>query len=423
MISARVDGEEAATARELRHPRLTLAALWLVVFSVTSQTMILAPILPRISEQLGVPEGRLGLLVAGYAVAVASVALVAGPVSDRWGRRRMLLAGAGVMTVGLALHAVAEGFGALLAVRAFTGAGGGLLTGATAAYVGDAFPPERRGWANGWTMSGMAVGQVVAIPLGTLMAAGTGFRAPFVAFAATMALAFAGVWLWVPQPGVARYRGAVGPAAALRRYARMLRRSEVAAAVVAFFAVFLATSLYVLYLPVWLEGARGATPRQVALLFALGGLATVLAGPWAGRLSDRVGRKRLVVACSVGLAAGMPATTLLVGEVWVAFPIFTVVTGLFAARASPFQALLAEIVPDEERGSLMSLSMAMGQGGSGIGGAIAGSAYGASGYLSNTLLAAAVALGMALLVWRYLPETGPAAEGSGDAGDSGRGSG
>ena len=181
----------------------TLAALWLLVFSVTTQTMILAPILPRVAEQLRISEGRVAYISTGHSVAVALVAVVAGPVSDRVGRRRMLLAGAAAMTVGLALHALALGFGSFLAVRVLTGAGGGVLTGATAAYVGDYFPPERRGWANGWVMSGMAAGQVLGIPVGTLLAARSGFRAPFLVFAATMAVTGAGVsWLRQGAPDV-----------------------------------------------------------------------------------------------------------------------------------------------------------------------------------------------------------------------------
>ncbi|HEY0151317.1 MAG TPA: MFS transporter, partial [Longimicrobium sp.] len=99
----------------------TLAALWLLVFSVTTQTMILAPILPRVAEQLRISEGRVAFISTGYSVAVALVAVVAGPVSDRVGRRRMLLAGAAAMTAGLALHALALGFGSFLAVRVLTG--------------------------------------------------------------------------------------------------------------------------------------------------------------------------------------------------------------------------------------------------------------------------------------------------------------
>lgn len=75
-----------------------------------------------------------------------------------------------------------------------------------------------------------------------------------------------------------------------------------------------------------------------------------------------------------------------------------------AARASPLQALLTEIVPEEQRGSLMSLSMAAGQLGFGAGGAIAGPAYGMYGYVSNTVIGAASVVLTALLVWRLLPE-------------------
>lgn len=385
--------------------RLVLLALCLLVFSVTCQTMIVAPILPRIAEQVRVPEARLGMLVAGYAAAVAAVALVAGPLSDRVGRRRMLLVGSGLMTVGLALHGLADGYRSLLAVRIFTGAAGGALTGASAAYVGDYFPPDRRGWANGWLASGMALGQIVGIPLGTLLAGQAGFQAPFLVFAVAMGAAFALVWRFLPQPEVERVEGRLRARWLVTHYTEMLGSAHARAAVVSYLAIFLGTSLYVLYLPTWLEGARGATPGDIALLFAAGGIATVLAGPRAGALSDRAGRKRLIVASSAGIAGVMIVTTTLVREVWIAYPVFFLLTGLFAVRASPLQALMTEIVPDTERGSLMSLSMALGQVGAGVGAAIAGAAYGAFGYGSNTALAAVSSLLVGGLVWRFLPES------------------
>jgi predicted MFS family arabinose efflux permease len=385
--------------------RATLAALWLLVFSVTTQTMILAPILPRVAEQLRMPEGRLAWIGTGYSVAVALVAVVAGPVSDRFGRRRMLLAGAAAMTVGLAMHALAHGFGSFLAVRVLTGAGGGVLTGATAAYVGDYFPPERRGWANGWVMSGMAAGQVLGIPVGTLLAARSGFHAPFLVFAATMAVAWLMIVRWVPQPDVELQRSPLGPRYLVRHYRALVARREAMVAILSNFGMFGGTALYVLFLPTWLEDARRATPGQVALLFALGGAATVLAGPAAGRLSDRTGRKRLVVGASVGLALGIVATVPVARGMTAAYLLFAATMALFATRASPFQAMMAEIVPDRQRGSMMSLSMAVGQAGSGLGSALAGATYAYAGFGGNTVLAAIAALGMAALVAAYLPET------------------
>lgn len=383
----------------------TLAALWLLVFSVTTQTMILAPILPRVAEQLRISEGRVAWISTGYSAAVALVAVVAGPVSDRVGRRRMLLAGAAAMTAGLAMHALALGFGSFLAVRVLTGAGGGVLTGATAAYVGDYFPPERRGWANGWVMSGMAAGQVLGIPVGTLLAARSGFRAPFLVFAATMGIAWLMIVRWVPHAEVELQRAPLGMRYLVRHYRALVAKREAAVAILSNFGMFGGTALYILFLPTWLEQARGARPGQVALLFAIGGVATVLAGPAAGRLSDRTGRKRLVIGASIGLALGIAATVPVARSMAAAYLLFGGTMALFAARASPFQAMMAEIVPDRQRGSLMSLSMAVGQAGSGAGSALAGATYAYWGFGGNTLVAAGAALGMAALVALFLPET------------------
>ncbi len=394
------------TAPERRPPEVaTLAALWLLVFSVTTQTMILAPILPRVAEQLRVPEGRLAWIGTGYAVAVALVAVVAGPVSDRVGRRRMLLAGAAAMAAGLALHALARGFGSFLLVRVLTGAAGGVLTGATAAYVGDYFPSERRGWANGWIMSGMAAGQVLGIPLGTLLAAQSGFRAPFLVFAATMAAAWGMIARWVPAAEVELQRAPLSPRYLWGHYRALVARREASVAVLSNFGMFAGTALYILFLPTWMERSLRATPGQVALLFALGGAATVLAGPPAGRLSDRTGRKRWVIVASVGLAAAMALTVPAARTVAAACAVFAATQALFAARASPFQALMSEIVPDRQRGSLMSLSMAVGQAGAGAGSALAGATFAVWGYAGSTLAAAAASLAMAGVVAAYLPET------------------
>jgi predicted MFS family arabinose efflux permease len=381
-----------------------LAALWLLVFSVASQFLVIAPVVPMIAAQLGVAPARLGVLVTGYGLAVGGVAVVMGPVSDRFGRRRMLLWGAVVMAVALALHARADSLGSLLAVRIFAGAGGGVLTGAAAAYVGDYFPYRRRGWANGWVMSGMAAGQILGVPLGSGLAQHWGFRAPFLAFAVTMAGAALLVWRVLPEPAVERSRDALSPGEAARHYARLLSRRAVLAAVAVYFAANLASSLYELFLPTWLVTARGASATQAALVYAAGGVATVLVGPWAGRLSDRVGRRGMAAGACAGGAALMALTPWVVARVWIAFVVFFLLMGLVAARSSPLTALLSEIVPASERGSLMSLLMAVGQLGFGAGGAAAGAVLAARGYPASALHAGGALAVAGAVVWRFMPE-------------------
>jgi predicted MFS family arabinose efflux permease len=378
--------------------------LWLTVFCAASQTIIVTPILPEIGRALDVPEGLLGWLVSVYAFMLGAMALVIGPVSDRVGRRRILLYGATAMTGALLLHGLATSFESLLAVRAIAGAGGGVLSGAAVSYVGDYFPYAERGKATGIVMSGVAFGHIAGIPLGTILAHAYGFRTPFLMFAGVMVLALVLIWRVVPQPEVEREAEGLSVGGALRRYGELLRDSRIAAAAAVYFVMYFSLSLLVVYLPVWLTDLFGVSGTFIASLFFVGGFASVGAGPVAGALSDRIGRRPLILGSCLGLAAVAVALPFLMLASWMAYPFFASIMLLFAARFSPLQALLTELVPSRQRGSLMSMTIAIGQVGLGIGASVAGPFYASYGYASNTFLSAALILVMAFLVWRFLPE-------------------
>jgi predicted MFS family arabinose efflux permease len=388
-----------------RSDRLVVFVLWLLVFATGTQALVVAPILPRIAEQLGTEEALLGVLITAYSVSVGVFALVVGPVSDHVGRHRVLLVGSAFMAVALGLHWTADGFASLVAVRALAGVAGGVLNGAAVAYVGDYFAPSRRGWANGWVFSGFAAGQIAGIPLGSLLAAWFGFRAPFVAFAVLLAVETVLVWRLLPVPGVALATGRLSVRSAVGGYGSLLRRPEIAAATVVFVVMFGGNALYTTYLPTWLESSVGMTAGAVGGMFLVGGVANVIAGPRAGVLSDRVGRKRVIVAASVGVAVVMAATPVVVSGTVAAYAVFFLAMGLFASRATPFQTLLTELVSGDRRGSLMSLTVGVGQVGSGLGGAVAGVAFASVGYGGSAAAAAVAMLVIGALIWVYLPET------------------
>jgi predicted MFS family arabinose efflux permease len=394
----------AAPASDPPAPLLIVFTLWLLVFSSASQTMIIAPILPLIGDELGIPDAALGTLVSAYSLMVGVFAILAGPVSDRIGRRRILLLGCGAMSAALVLHTFAVDYVSFLFVRVLAGSAGGVLSGAAVSYIGDAFPYSRRGWATGWVMSGAAVGQIVGIPLGIVMAARWGVASPFYGFAATMAVTVLLLYFGVPQPPVRRSDHPLTVGRAARDYLAMLRRPEVRSGAAAFFLMFLGVSVFVVYLPTWLEREFGASGDQIAFMFLLGGIANVLTGPQAGRLSDRIGRKGIILLACVGLSIVMLAMVAFVRSIVGAYVLFTLTMVLVAMRVSPFSALLTALVQDEGRGSLMSLTVALGQMGFALGGAIAGPLFAGVGYASNAVLGALFVLGMGLIVWYRIPE-------------------
>lgn len=390
------------------HPYLVLFALWLMVFSASSQVIIVSPILPRIGEALGVAESRLGLLITVYAVMLSVFAIITGPISDTIGRRRVLLIGSGSMAVALLFHALADSFGALLAVRTAAGAAGGMLSGGAVSYVGDYFPYERRGWANGWVMSGIAFGQIIGIPAGTLIAGEFGFRGAFLMFAVTMAVATAMIGFFVPQPEVARRSEPLTVRGAVATYADLLRQRSVVVAAAAFFTMFFSLGIYVIYLPTWLEKTLAVSGSSIASLFLVGGIANVISGPWSGRLSDGVGRKPMIVTSCWALGIIMVLTPYFIRSMPVAYVFFALAMALVAMRVSPMQSLLTALVPAERRGALMALTVAIGQVGIGIGSAVAGPAFTRWGYESNTIAGAVAILGTAALVFHGMPEPGKA---------------
>ena len=389
-----------------------------MVFTAASQTIIITPILPVIGDELGVGPGPLGWLVSLYSWTLAAAALVMGPVSDRVGRRRVLLMGSGWLASALALHGLADSFGTLLAARVAAGAGGGMLSGAAVSYVGDAFSYERRGWATGWVMSGVPFGLVLGVPLGRMLAVEAGFKTPFVSFAAVMAVAFVLILTVVPQPNVERgARLTVG--GALRQYGALLGMRDAQVASLLYFLMYLSLGLLLFYLPYWLTEQFpdlrvvvfgepltlfGVPVDFIASLFLVGGVASVLVSPRAGALSDVVGRKPLILASCVGLTVVTLAITYVVRERWAAYAVYVTIMTLFAMRMSPLQALMTAIVPERVRGSFLSMAIAIGQIGTGLGASLAGVLYEGAGYRATTFASGVAVIAMTALVWLALPE-------------------
>ena len=391
-----------------RRPYLVLFTLWLLVFAAAGQIIVIAPILPRIGEQLGVEPGPLGLLITVYSVTLAVFTLLVGPVSDRFGRRKMILIGTAAMAAVLLLHGLATSFASLLVLRALAGVAGGVLSGASVAYVGDAFPADRRGWANGWVMSGFAVGQIIGIPLGIALASAFGFRAPFVGFGVAMVGAFALAIPFLPQPPDSRSDSPLTLRGAVRGYAGLVRDRETASAAGVYLLMFAGVGLFVVYFPSWLEAALGFSQAQVSAVYVLGGVANVLAGPRAGRLSDRIGRKPVIVVASLGVGALMALMPLAALAPPAAFVGFFGIMALAASRISPLQALLTEMVPAARRGAFMSLTAATGNAGFAVGSAVSGVLYAGLGFGANAVAAGVAAALAAAMVWALIPTVRPA---------------
>lgn len=122
--------------------------------------------LPRIGAQLGGGAAGLQWTVDGYTLSLAALILVGGSLGDRFGRRRIFVAGAGVFGGASLLCGLAPSMGALVAARVLQGIGGALLTPGSLAILQASFRPEDRARAIGaWSGLG-GVGAAIGPLLG-----------------------------------------------------------------------------------------------------------------------------------------------------------------------------------------------------------------------------------------------------------------
>jgi predicted MFS family arabinose efflux permease len=384
------------------HPAPVLFALWLMVFTVSSQINVIIPILPRVGAALSIPEPLHGTLVSAYSITLSVVALLGGPLSDRLGRHRIMLLGSAGMAAVLLLHLTARGYASLFCLRALTGVSGGLLSGAAVAYIGDYFPRDRRGWATGYVISGVAFGNMIGIPAGALLAEHLDFRWAFVLFGALMAATGALVWRVLPAVPPAHAHGRVTLRRLLGSYRSLHRQAMVA--VLSNLLAFVAINVYLIYLPAWLARMLAFSSTQMASLFFVGGTASVLASPLVGRVSDRLGQRPLIAGAFAVMAIAAALTPLLVDGAWSACVVFTVMMLVITLRNVPYQSLLTMLVADGQRGTLTSMSFSAGQIGMGLGGLVAGPVYARHGFPGNCAVAALLAAALALLVQRWFPQ-------------------
>jgi EmrB/QacA subfamily drug resistance transporter len=132
-----------------RLERSTIAITGAALFMVVLDNLIVAATLPSIERSLGSSLATLEWVLDAYILAFAVLMLTAAALGERYGRRRMFVAGVILFTVSSAAGAVAPNVETLIAARALEGIGGAIITPLTLTLLTGAFAPERRSVALG----------------------------------------------------------------------------------------------------------------------------------------------------------------------------------------------------------------------------------------------------------------------------------
>jgi DHA1 family inner membrane transport protein len=376
------------------HSTTTNLTLFLVTAAVlgfvTAITMI-GPLLVDLARELNVPLGQAGLLAAAISLPWALGAPFTGLLSDRLGRKPLIvlaLAGMGVSTVGAAL---APTFSALVIARFAAGLFGAFGPASVMAAVGDLFPPHKRGMAMGWLNSGFGLAAVAGVPAAGIAAGFWGWRWAFaltglvlVILAGLVQVAFPSI---KPNPERSSLRQTYSAVLAVPRLGNVLG------------ANLLERSIFnagVLYLPSFLMVNYGLGPADVAPALALVAIGTLVGNTVGGWLGDRFPKATTFVVAQM-IAGGFG---LILFGVAPGLVISVVCGGLFgfinSTSRPAFLALGSELSP-RYRGALLGLLSLTNQGGSVLGSSLGGLAIGFGTYSTLAWLTLGGGIGAAAL--------------------------
>lgn len=181
-------------SRTLRQISVLMATIFVDMIGFT----IVLPLLPFYATRLGADASMVGVLIAAFPAAQLVVSPFWGRLSDRYGRRPMILAGLLSSAAAYLLFGLATSLWLLFISRLVQGAGGA-TTGVVQAYVADAVVPEERTKALGWITAATSAGVMIGPLIGSVSTY-LGPAAPGYLAAGLCLLNAVFAWRWLPEP-------------------------------------------------------------------------------------------------------------------------------------------------------------------------------------------------------------------------------
>jgi MFS transporter, DHA1 family, tetracycline resistance protein len=289
-----------------------LLVIFLTVFVNLVGFGIIIPLLPFYAETFGASPVAIGLLFAAYSIAQLIAAPVLGALSDRFGRRPVLVFSLIGTVISFALLAVAQSLAMLFVARVIDGLSGGNITTARA-YIADVTEPDERARAFGFLGAAFGMGFIVGPGLAGLFAQ-ISYTAPIWAAAAVTLIATGMAWFWLPETV---HRGSAVAVSPWRALPAVLKRPHLRPLLVADFAYWCSFAVCTTTFALFASRRFGFGVTQTGyVLAAFGVLGVIVQAALVGAVSRMLGVLRtllvglLFAAIGWALVAGSTSVTI-----------------------------------------------------------------------------------------------------------------
>ena len=336
--------------------RSSLVVLYLTVFIDLLGFGIILPLLPYYAEHFGATGVWVGVLLSAYSLAQFLGAPVLGRLSDRFGRRPLLLLSLAGSAISLAVSGLAGSLATLVTARAIAGLFGGSISTAQA-YIADWTTPSNRARYMGLLGASIGLGFIFGPALGSgLSRFGFGTAAFVSAGLAAANLVFAAFKLEESRPPEGGRRARPG----LAGFVRALRNPTIGRVMAIMFLSAIAFVSMEATFALLGERRFGIDSSRLGFVFTyLGVIVVLVQGGLVGRLTAKVGERTLAIAGSLLMAAALAALPLAPGlaAALVALGLLAVGQALVVPTVTT---LLSNATSADQQGGTLGLGTSMG---------------------------------------------------------------
>ena len=334
-----------------------LLVIFVTVFIDLLGFGIIIPLLPFYAEHFGATALVVGLLGTSFSFAQFVFAPVWGWLSDRFGRRPVILVGLLGSAFSYALFALASSLTLLFVARTLAGIAGANIPTAQA-YIADITTPETRARGMGIIGAAFGLGFIFGPAIGGFLSH-WGYAAP-AWFAAALSLAnFCAALVVLPESRPAERRGIVERRGRLEVFRGALLRPHLPMVLLLHFVVMVAFAAFEAMFALFAERRFGFTTVTIGYMFAWIGivLATVQGG-LVGRVVPRLGERRVVPGALLVLAVALVLIPLAGSVAWLAVAAALVAVGM-GFNGPSMMSTISRLGHERDQGSTLGLSQSL----------------------------------------------------------------
>lgn len=275
-----------------------LLILAFVQFTGIVDFMVLMPLKPKLTQIWGINPKQFGIAVFAYGFGAFLSSLICVNKVDKFDRKKVLVFIYAGFTVGTFLCGFANSYIFLVIARFITGLFGGVSGSIIQSIVGDAIPANKRGQAMGILMMGFALASIIGVPGGLYLAAHNYWYTPFLILGGLSACVFIGILFVVPS--FTGHLETYKTQSFKEVMSTVLSDSNRRWALLLSFLIMPAHFFIIPFLTDFFTYNLGFDySHTVPLIYIVGGCITAFSSPMIGKLSDKIGRFKVLLALTI----------------------------------------------------------------------------------------------------------------------------